>query len=221
MRDVHLALLSRSLCCNVRTTAFVFAIYYLVSTLLVCVHMAVWIFTGKDIGGVFHMKDLTHSQRIFDTTTNFLLLIMMLISCIVALIGLRKRVSKQLLPFLVQLYLDLGLTLMSLFSSPWGLPGTPTFEETDRLMMYFTGGKELEPKAWARVSMIFGVMFVLYLLMKVYTTHIVTKCYYVIKLTEENKDSQEEEKSVSVKLPSYDEALKMPPELFSPDYKTV
>ncbi|KAG5842229.1 mtp family protein [Anguilla anguilla] len=220
MRDVHLALLSRSLCCNVRTAAFVFTSYYLVSTLLVCVDIAVWVFSGKDLGGFVHSEHLTHGQQIFDTTSNFLLLCMMAISCVFALVGLRKGFSKHLVPFIVQVYLDLGLSMMSLFSGPWGLPGTPTFEESDRLVMQFTGGRQLEPKETARITTIFGVLFVLYLLMKVYTAHIVTKCYYVMKLTGEMKDSQKEE-SVSVKLPSYDEAVKMPPELLSPACKFI
>ncbi|XP_061111197.1 mtp family protein [Conger conger] len=148
MRDVHLALVSRSLCCDVRTAAFVFITYYLVSTLMVCFDITVWIFNGKDLCGFVHSESLTHGQLIFDTTSNFLLLLMMLISCILALFGLRKGVSKHLVPFLVQLYLDLGMSVISIFSGPWGTPGTPTFEGGDRLVTYMTGGRSYSRRSW-------------------------------------------------------------------------
>ncbi|KAI1901734.1 hypothetical protein AGOR_G00037440 [Albula goreensis] len=214
---VHLALFSRSLCCHVRTATVAFTIYYLLSTLVVLADIVMWVFTGKDLGGFIHNEHLTHAQQIFDTASNFLLLIMIGISCIFVLVGLHRGHSYHLVPFIVQLYLDLGLSLMSLFSGPWGLPGTPCFEEWDRLMGYVTQGKELGQKE----TMMFGVLFVLYLLMKVYAVHTVTKCYYIVKLAGVGKNSQgakESEKSVSVELPSYDEALKLPSKDDPPAY---
>ncbi|KAG9355562.1 hypothetical protein JZ751_000400 [Albula glossodonta] len=229
---VHLALFSRSLCCHVRTATVAFTIYYLLSTLVVLADMVMWVFTGKDLGGFIHNEHLTHAQQIcsrsalftVDTASNFLLLIMIGISCIFALFGLHRGCSYHLVPFIVQLYLDLGLSLMSLFSGPWGLPGTPCFEEWDRLMGYVTQGKELGQKE----TMMFGVLFVLYLLMKVrrsglctcsliprdactvapyvtkvYAVHTVTKCYYIVKLAGVGKNSQGAEKSEkSVSVPS-------------------
>ncbi|XP_036371763.1 mtp family protein [Megalops cyprinoides] len=216
---VHPALFSRSLCCNVRTATVAFTVYYLVSSLLVCVDMAVWVFNGKDMCGFIHSEHLTHGQQMFDTTSNFLLLVVMMISCIFVLVGLRKGCSHQLVPFIVQLYLDVALSVMSLFSGPWGLPGTPTYEESEKLVLYFTGEKELGERDMARFTLIFGVLFVLYLLVKVYMAHIVTQCYYVVKMAAEAKESQGVDKGVLVELPSYDEALKLPSKDEPPAYQ--
>ncbi|KAJ8367939.1 hypothetical protein SKAU_G00079670 [Synaphobranchus kaupii] len=57
--------------------------------------------------------------------------------------------------------------------------------------------------------------------LQVYAAHIVTKCYYVMRLPVDNQDSLDVEKSVSVKLPSYDEALNLSSKPPSPDYQLL
>ncbi|KAJ8378443.1 hypothetical protein AAFF_G00242580 [Aldrovandia affinis] len=224
MRDpnaVYLALYSRSLCCEVRTASIAIAAYYLVSNLVVCAGMAVWIINGIDLGGFSHPGYLTHGQKEFDITTNFLLLIVPAISCVLALVGLRRGCSTHLVPLIAQLYVDVGLSVMSLFCSSWGLPGTPTIEQTNRLVSHLTGGRVLGPQEMSRITMIFGLLFVLYLLAKVHAAHIMAKCYYVLKLAENGNNSQKVEKGVSVQLPSYDDAVKLPPKDQPPVYQQL
>ncbi|XP_018603355.1 mtp family protein [Scleropages formosus] len=219
--SVSLVLPARSLCCHIRTAATAMVTYYLVSTILVLVDMVSAVINGRDLCGFVHSEHLTHSQRIFDITSNLLLVAVMIISSVFALVSLWKRSAHQLVPFIVLLFLDAALTLMSLFSSQWGLPGTPSFEQGHKIMELLSSekGKELTPAEMAHLTMIFSVFFILYLLMKVYMAQTVLHYYFVMKAQAQAQKSTRDEKSVSVDLPSYDEVLKLPSKARLPAYQ--
>ncbi|XP_015204006.1 lysosomal-associated transmembrane protein 5 [Lepisosteus oculatus] len=219
--SVDLAFAYRGFCCDIRTATFSIGVYYLVTSLLVCIDMILGLVKGKDMCGFIHTQQYTNGERIFDTTTNFFLIAVMIISSVYVLFGVRKYRPRLLLPFIILLVLDISLCVMSLFSGPWGLPGTLTYEEA--LMMWDSVGvkHELSNKEIARLTLIFGITFVMYLLIKVYMVNCVIKCYSFIKAHNTRaKDTQTtDEKSAVVVLPSYDEALKLPFKELPPTYQ--
>ncbi|MFT7811116.1 lysosomal-associated transmembrane protein 5 [Arapaima gigas] len=220
MSLVPLVLPARSLCCHVRTAARAITTYYLVSTIFVLVDMVYGVIKGRDLCGFIHSEQLTHSQQIFDTISNFLLVAVMIISSVFALVGLQKRCAHHLVPFIVLLFLDGALTLLSLFSSPWGLPGTPTFEKSHKIMKVLSSVQDKELQV-AHFTLVFSVFFILFLLMKAYMTHTILRYYFILKAEAQGprKEKRLDEKSMSVDLPSYDEALKLPPKDQLPAYQ--
>nr|XP_023659500.1 lysosomal-associated transmembrane protein 5 isoform X1 [Paramormyrops kingsleyae] len=204
--SLHLTLYSRSLCCHVRSASTSIVLYYLGSSLLVLALMVTSLITGRNFCGLVASEQLSRGQQIFDVTSNMLLLVMMTFSSIFALVGLCKGSPHHMVPLIVLLFLDLGLTVMSTFSSSWGLPGTPSYEESEKT--YLTTQRELDPRIVAHFSLAFGVLFVLYLLMKVFMVNTLLRCYFVMKA--EAQERPVCEKSVLVDLPSYEEALKLP-----------
>lgn len=49
-----------------------------------------------------------------------------------------QRSPRHLVPLIVFLFLDLGFTVMSTFSSTLGLPGTPNYEESEKVQLLTT-----------------------------------------------------------------------------------
>ncbi|KAI5621526.1 hypothetical protein C0J50_18935 [Silurus asotus] len=86
------------------------------------------------------------------------------------------------MPFLLFMFLDVALSLLSLFDARFGLPGTPTYGDALRLAVY---------------------MF-----------QVSIRCYNALK----EKCNPAAEHSL-VKLPSYDEALKMKSDAMPPKYQ--
>ncbi|XP_048848885.1 mtp family protein isoform X2 [Brienomyrus brachyistius] len=204
--SLHLALYSRSLCCHVRSASTGIVLYYLGSSLLVLALTAASLITGWNFCGLGASEQVSRGQQMFDVTSNILLLVMMTLSSISALVGLYKRSPHHMVPLIVLLFLDMGLTVMSTVSSIWGLPGTPSYDESEKT--YLTTQRELNPRIVARFSLAFGILFVLYLLMKVFMVNTLLRCYFVMKA--EGQERTVCEKSVLVDLPTYEEAIKLP-----------
>ncbi|KAI4871837.1 hypothetical protein NFI96_016395 [Prochilodus magdalenae] len=208
---------TQSLCCHVHTATRASAIFYLVCNLLVAVDFSVGIVRKTDPLTVSYtdMK-LTNGYRTFDISTNFIMLVLMSFSSVLVLISHRKG-PVCIVPFVLFMFLDIALSLFSLFAAPWGLPGTPTYRDALRLALNVKGAK-LEVEELSQVTMIFGVMFVFYILLKVYMLQVSMRSFYALR---ENwvPSNSTAENSVTVKLPSYDEALKMKADALPPAYQ--
>ncbi|KAB5530926.1 hypothetical protein PHYPO_G00134960 [Pangasianodon hypophthalmus] len=206
---------TRSLCCHVNTATRASAILYLVFNLLVAVDLTIGIIREKDPITVSYTEmKRTHSNCIFEISTNFITLLLMSFSSVLVMLSHRKG-SMCVMPFILFMFLDVALSLLSLFDARFGLPGTPTYGDALRLASNLKGGVRLEGEELSHVTLIFGVLFVMYILLKVYMLQVSIRCYYVLK----GDRIPAAENSVMVKLPSYDEALKMKPEATLPNYQ--
>uniref|UniRef100_A0A3B4EJK1 Lysosomal protein transmembrane 5 n=1 Tax=Pygocentrus nattereri TaxID=42514 RepID=A0A3B4EJK1_PYGNA len=165
----------QSLCCHVHTATRVSAIFYLVYNLLVAMDLTVGIIRKTDPLTVSYtdMK-FANGYRAFDISTNFMMLVLMSFSSVLVLLSHRKG-PVCIVPFVLFMFLDVALSLLSLFAAPWGLPGTPTYRDALRLALNLKGGAKLEVQELSQVTMMFGVLFVLYILLKV----CVCLCVYV------------------------------------------
>ncbi|XP_036422460.1 mtp family protein [Colossoma macropomum] len=209
---------TQSLCCHVHTATRVSAIFYLVYNLLVATDLTVGIIRKTDPLTISYtdMK-LANGYRAFDISTNFMMLVLMSFSSVLVLLSHRKG-PVCVVPFVLFMFLDVALSLLSLFAAPWGLPGTPTYRDALRLALNLKGGAKLEVEELSQVTMIFGVLFVLYIMLKVYMLQVSMRSFYALR--ENWTPSQPPaENSVRVKLPSYDEALKMKADSLPPAYQ--
>ncbi|XP_046691460.1 mtp family protein [Silurus meridionalis] len=206
---------TRSLCCHVNTATRVSAVFYLVYNLLVAVDMTVGLIRGKDPITVSYteMKH-THGNNIFEISTNFISLALMSFSSVLVMLSHLKG-PMCVMPFLLFMFLDVALSLLSLFDARFGLPGTPTYGDALRLASNIKGRSKLEGEELNHITLIFGVFFVMYILLKVYMFQVSIRCYNALK----EKCNPAAESSLMVKLPSYDEALKMKSDAMPPKYQ--
>ncbi|XP_060798903.1 mtp family protein [Neoarius graeffei] len=206
---------TRSLCCHVNTATRASAIFYLVFNLLVAVDLTVGIIRKKDpiTISITEMRR-THGNCMFEIATNFVSLVLMSFSSVLVMLSHRKG-PMCVMPFVLFMFLEVALSLLSLFDARFGLPGTPAYGDALRLASNLKGGVRLEGEELARVTLMFGVLFVMYILLKVYMLQVSIRCYYALK----EARLLAAESSVMVKLPSYDEALKMKPEATLPNYQ--
>ncbi|KAK2836499.1 hypothetical protein Q7C36_014368 [Tachysurus vachellii] len=206
---------TQSLCCHVNTATRVSAIFYLIYNLLVAVDLAIGIIREKDpITVSFTEMKRTHGNCIFEISTNFISLVLMSFSSVLVMLSHRKG-PMCVMPFVMFMFLDAALSFLSLFDARFGLPGTPTYGDALRLASNLKGGVRLEGEELNRVTLIFGVLFVMYILLKVYMFKVSIRCYYALK----EQRMSAPKSSVMVKLPSYDEAVKMKPEDTLPKYQ--
>ncbi|GAA6111390.1 mtp family protein [Tachysurus ichikawai] len=206
---------TQSLCCHVNTATRVSAIFYLIYNLLVAVDLAIGIIREKDpITVSFTEMKRTHGNCIFEISTNFISLVLMSFSSVLVMLSHRKG-PMCVMPFVMFMFLDVALSLLSLFDARFGLPGTPTYGDALRLASNLKGGARLVGEEMNRVTLIFGVLFVMYILLKVYMFKVSIRCYYALK----EQRMPAPKSSVMVKLPSYDEAVKMKPEDMLPKYQ--
>ncbi|XP_072532354.1 mtp family protein [Salminus brasiliensis] len=209
---------TQSLCCHVHTATRASAIFYLVYNLMVAVDLAIGTIRRTDpITISYTDMKLTSGYRAFDIGTNFMVLVLMSFSSVLVLIAHRKG-AVCFVPFVAFMFLDVALSLLSLFAAPWGLPGTLTYRNALRLASNLKGGAKLEVEELSQVTMIFGVLFVMFILLKVYMAQVSIRSFYALR---ENwmPSSATAENSVRVKLPSYDEALKMKGDALPPAYQ--
>ncbi|XP_030645351.1 mtp family protein [Chanos chanos] len=207
---------TRTLFCHVTTATRAFAIYYLVSILMVAVDLTVALIRGKEPFSVSTTQNMTRGQHIFDVSSSFLMLFLMSVSCGFVLFARHKGPS-SVIPFVLLLFVDVCLTVLSLADGPWGLPGTPTYTDTLRLTNLARHNVPLENADLCRFTMVFGVLFVFYVLFKVYMFEVALRSYYAMK-EEDESVNQGSGISVTVKLPSYDEALQEKPKDTPPEY---
>ncbi|XP_017309753.1 mtp family protein [Ictalurus punctatus] len=204
---------TRSLCCHVNTATRASAIFYLVFNLLVAVDLITGIIREKDPITVSYTEmKRTHGNCVFEMSTNFITLFLMSFSSVLVMLSHRKG-SMCVMPFAMFMFIDVALSLLSLFDARFGLPGTPTYGDALRLASNLKGGARLDGEELNRATLIFGVLFVMYILLKVYMLQVSIRCYYALK----GERVPAAENSVMVKLPSYDEALKMKHEAMFPN----
>ncbi|XP_062846678.1 mtp family protein [Trichomycterus rosablanca] len=209
---------TQSLCCHVHTATRVSAILYLVFNLLVAVDWTVGIIKGKDPITVSY-TEMKHTQGncMFDISTNYVSLVLMSFSTVLVLLSRRKG-PICVVPFVLFMFIEVALGLLSLFDSRIGLPGFPTYLDALRLASNLKGGAKLEGLELNRVTMIYGVFFVMNILLKVYMLQVSIRSLYLLK--EERKPARtKEDSAVMVKLPSYDEAVKMKAKAMPPTYQ--
>uniref|UniRef100_A0A8B9L736 Lysosomal protein transmembrane 5 n=1 Tax=Astyanax mexicanus TaxID=7994 RepID=A0A8B9L736_ASTMX len=208
---------TQSLCCHVHTATRASAIFYLVYNLLVAVDLAIGAIWNTDpITISYTDMKLTSGYRAFDIGTNFMVLVLMSFSSVLVMIAHRKG-ALCVMPFMLFMFVDVALSLLSLFAAPWGLPGTPTYRSALLLASNFKGGVKLEGEELSQVTMIFGVLFVMYILLKVYMMQVSMRSFYDLR---DNWPPRPAAKNtLTVKLPSYDEALKMKDDALPPAYQ--
>ncbi|XP_066573539.1 mtp family protein [Amia ocellicauda] len=217
---MDLSFLYQGFCFEIRTATLSIGIYYVVTSFLVCIDLIFGVVKGKDFCGFIQTADYPKGERIFDTTTNFILVAVMIITSTYLLLGVRKYRERLLIPFIILLFLDIVLSVMSLFRGAWGLPGTFTYEEATVMWNYASVKHELSLQDTARLTMIFGVIFILYVLIKVYMMNCVMNCYTFIKLHNiQARGSKAQSRSTVVELPSYSEAVKLPSKDSPPEYQ--
>ncbi|XP_076865065.1 mtp family protein [Brachyhypopomus gauderio] len=210
---------AQSLCCHVHTATRVSAVFYLACNLLVGVDLTVGTVRGKDPLIISYTEQKpAHGYRLFDIGTNIMMLVLMSLSSVLVLISHRKG-PLCIVPFGLFMCLDVALSLLSLFAAPWGLPGTPTYRNALQIAANLKGGVRLEGEELTHVTMIFGVVFVLYILLKVYMLQVAVRSYYVMKEAGRSPVYCADGNNVGVKLPSYDDALKMKAETLPPAYQ--
>ncbi|KAK1135400.1 lysosomal-associated transmembrane protein 5 [Acipenser oxyrinchus oxyrinchus] len=136
---------------------------------------------GKDSCGFPHPPFLSFTERVLDTTTNFFLIFGMFVTGLSLLYGVLKHREGLLICFLVLQSADIVLSVLSLFYVQLGLPGTLNYEELLKKWTYLNGVHELSPQDVNKFMIIFSTIFILVLLIKIYTVSCVGKCYRFIK----------------------------------------
>lgn len=207
---------TRTLCCHVTTATRSFAILCLIVNLLELgdiIQTASWGKTQYTLP--YH--DTTSTRGIFNVSTDILMLVLMSISCVLVLFSQRKG-PMFVLPFVMMIFVDLGLSFLSLFNEAWGLPGTPKYKETLQVLKYYKGVNRLDEEL-GHLTMIFTVYIILIILLKVYFLQVSMRCFYALKAKRAPGIHVDTGNTVTVKLPSYDEALTMKTEGAPPSYQ--
>nr|XP_055076714.1 mtp family protein [Misgurnus anguillicaudatus] len=210
---------TRTLCCHVTTATRSFAILYLIGNLLELgdiVRTAPWDKTPYGIP--YNNVRSTRGQRIFDVSTNILMLVLMSVSGVLAMFSHRKG-PMFVLPFVLTMFVDLGLNFLSLFNGAWGLPGTPKYRDVLQAAKYYKGVNRLDEEDLGHLTMGYTVLFILNILLKVYVLQVSMRCFYALKAERASGSHVDNGNTVTVKLPSYDEALKMKTEAEPPTYQ--
>ncbi|XP_039595366.1 lysosomal-associated transmembrane protein 5-like [Polypterus senegalus] len=200
-------------CCHVRTASMVIGVYYLLASVMLCVDQILDVAYGKNICGSAYKEQLPAKERIIDVTTDFILIAVLFISSLHMLYGIIKFRERLLLSFLLLQCLDIFLSVLSLFSPSWGLPGTINYDKVVTHWQKLSGKKEFTSNEMTKLFIIFTVVFTLCILIKVYVVNCVIRCYRFIKAhAEAARDvSCKYDINPMIKLPSYDEALMTPP----------
>ncbi|TSK31372.1 Homeobox protein NOBOX [Bagarius yarrelli] len=139
-------------------------------------------------GGHAYFQCQTGSQILLqpglqvEISSTYISLILMSFSSVLVMMSHCKG-AICVMPFVMFMFLEVVLSLLSLFNARFGLPGTPTYENALRLAVY---------------------MF-----------QVSIRCYYALK----EQHMSVPESSLKMKLPSYDEALKMKSEDTLPKYQ--
>ncbi|KAI7798802.1 mtp family protein [Triplophysa rosa] len=208
----------RSLCCHVTTATRSFAILYLICNMLELgdiIRKASW---EKTRGIPYHDIKSTRCERIFDFSTNIVMLVLMSISCVFVLFSQRKG-PMFVLPFVMLVFVDLGVSFLSLFNGAWGLPGTPKYKDVLQAAKYYKGVDRLDEEDMGHFIMGYTVLFIFNILLKVYVLQVSMRCFYALMGERAPGMHVDTGNTVTVKLPSYDEALKMKTEGVPPSYQ--
>ncbi|XP_056596836.1 mtp family protein [Triplophysa dalaica] len=210
----------RSLCCHVTIATRTFAILYLIGNMLELgdiIRKASW---EKSHSIPNHEIKSTRCEHIFDISTNILMLVLMSISCVFVLFSQRKG-PMFLLPFVMLVFMDLGVSFLSLFNGAWGLPGTPKYKDVLQAAKYYKGVNRLDEEELGQFTMGYTVFYIFNILLKVYVLQVSIRCFYALMGERAPGMQVDTENTVTVKLPSYDEALTMKNEGVPPSYQEL
>ncbi|XP_051520330.1 uncharacterized protein LOC127421350 [Myxocyprinus asiaticus] len=210
---------TRTLCCHVTTATRSFAILFLIGTVLKLVDIirtVSWEKAPYDVP--YHEFKSSRGQRVFDISTNILMLVLMSVSGVLVLFSHRKG-PLFVLPFVLMMFVDLGVSFLSLFDGAWGLPGTPSYKDILLVTKFYKGVGKLDEEDLGHFTMIYTVLFMLNILLKVYILQVSMRCFYALKAERTAAIHVDTGNTVTVKLPSYDEALKIKVEDTPPSYQ--
>ncbi|XP_039537101.1 mtp family protein [Pimephales promelas] len=207
---------TRTLCCHVNTATLSFAIIYLIVNVLKLVGIFLTVSWDKPEYSVYyHESTALKGQRVFDISTNILMLVMMSISAVLVFFSQRKG-PMFVLPFSLMMVAELSLSFLSLFNGAWGLPGTSSYKEMLQAVRRVSAMNEEDI---GQFTMWYSVLFMVEILLKVYVFQVSMKCFYALKEKRVSAIHVDTGNAVTVKLPSYDEALKMKAEDTPPTYQ--
>ncbi|XP_077051965.1 mtp family protein [Siphateles boraxobius] len=210
---------TRTLCCHVNTATLSFAIIYLIGNLLKLVGIFLTVSWGKAEYSVSHYESKAlKGHRVFDISTNILMLVLMSISAVLVLFSQRKG-PMFVLPFSLMMMVELSLSFLSLFNGAWGLPGTPTYRDMLQAVKDQRKVPALNEEDIGQFTMCYSVLFMVDVLLKLYVLQVSMKCFYALKERRVGAIHVDTGNTVTVKLPSYDEALKMKTEDTPPSYQ--
>uniref|UniRef100_A0A8C1RYL2 Lysosomal protein transmembrane 5 n=1 Tax=Cyprinus carpio TaxID=7962 RepID=A0A8C1RYL2_CYPCA len=209
---------TRILCCHVTTATLSFAVLYLIGNVLKLVNIILMVSLDKEAFSVtYHEAKDTRGQRVFDISTNILMLVLMSISAVLVLFSKRKG-PMFVLPFVLMMFVELSLSFLYLFDGAWGLPGTPNYRDMLQFVKSVRRVDSLNEEEIGHFTMSYSVLYMLFVLLKVYVLHVSMRCFYFLKAESMAAVSVDTGNTVTVKLPSYDEALKMRAEDIPPSY---
>ncbi|KAK7138620.1 hypothetical protein R3I93_015912 [Phoxinus phoxinus] len=210
---------TRTLCCHVNTATLSFAIIYLIRNVLKLVGIFLTVSWEKTEYSVsYHESKALKGQRIFDISTSILMLVLMSISAVLVLFSQRKG-PMFVLPFSLMMMVELSLSFLSLFSGVWGVPGTPTYRDVLQAVKDQRNVPVLNEEDIGQFTMWYSVLFMVDMLLKVYVLQVSMRCFYTMKEKRGSAIHVDSGSTVTVKLPSYDEALKMKAEDTPPTYQ--
>ncbi|KAF4100451.1 mtp family protein [Onychostoma macrolepis] len=208
----------RTLCCHVTTATLSFAVLYLTGNVLKLVGIILMVSLDKEAFSVtYHDSKATRGQRVFDISTQILMLVLMSISAVLVLFSKRKG-PMFVLPFVLMMFVELSLSFLSLFGGAWGLPGTPNYRDMLQAVKSQKRVDRLNEEEIGQFTMEYSVLFMLDILLKAYVLHVSMRCFYALKAESMAAVSVDTGNTVTVKLPSYDEALKMKAQVTPPSY---
>ncbi|XP_026144436.1 mtp family protein [Carassius auratus] len=210
---------TRILCCHVTTATISFAVLYLIANVLKLVNIILMVSLDKEAFSVpYHDSKITRGQRVFDFSTNILTLVLMSVSAVLVLFSKRKG-PMFVLPFVLMMFVELSLSFLYLFDGAWGLPGTPNYKDMLHVVKSLKRVDRLNEEELGHFTMSYSVLYMLFVLLKVYVLHMSMRCFYALKAERMAAVSVDTGNTVTVKLPSYDEALKMRTEDTPPSYQ--
>ncbi|XP_016136381.1 lysosomal-associated transmembrane protein 4B-like [Sinocyclocheilus grahami] len=209
---------TRTLCCHVTTATLSFAIIYLIVNVLNLVGIILMVSLDKEAFSVpYYESKATRGHRVFDISTNILMLVMMSISAVLVLFSKRKG-PMFVLPFVLMMFVELSLSFLSLFDGAWGLPGTTSYRDMLQAVKSQMRVDRLNEEEIGHFTMWYSVLFMVDILLKVYVLQVSMRCFYALKAERMAAVIVDTGNTVTVKLPSYDEALKMKAEDTPPTY---
>ncbi|XP_073678587.1 mtp family protein isoform X2 [Garra rufa] len=208
---------TRSLCCHVTTATLLCAIFYLIVNGLTLVGIILTVSLDKDAISVpYHESKANRGHRVFDISTDILMLLLMSISAVLVFFSKRKG-PMFVLPFVLMMFVELSLSFLHLFNRAWGLLVTPTYRDTLEIKSQ-RRVERLNEEDIGELTMDYSILYMLIILLKVYALQVSMKCFYALKAERMAVVNVDTGNTVTVKLPSYDEALKMKVEDTPPTY---
>ncbi|KAL1256085.1 hypothetical protein QQF64_014146 [Cirrhinus molitorella] len=183
--------------------------------------------------GHAYLQSQTNNQMLLqsgmhvDISTDILMLVLMSISAVMVLFCKRKG-PMFVLPFVLMMFAELSLSFLyitkgflSLYDGSRGLPGTLLYKNMLEAAKSSLKVERLNEEQIGYITMCHSVAIMLYILLKVYALQVSMRCFYALKAERMVAISVDTGNTVTVKLPSYDEALKIKAEGAPPTYNAA